>query len=653
MSTRPGSGDDRREREFRPDEEEDEFEPIGDYAAIGNSHSVALVSRSGSLDWWCPLRFDHPPVFAALLDRERGGHFAVRPEGEFSVERRYRQETNVLETEFRTGTGRFRLVDLIPLASDDPGREELEMHHGILREVECLEGRVDLRVSYRPRWEYGCRAADLEERGSTGIYSEEEDEALLFRTDLPVEIGEDGEAARGRVELMEDDRAHLAVTFARREPLLVPALGHGARKVIDRASDWWRDWSRETDYEGPYRDAVLRSGLALKLLTYAPSGAIVAAPTTSLPEEIGGEQNWDYRYCWLRDATMTAVALLELGEPEHADSFLNWLLHATGRSQPELRVLYDVFGHPPPRERTLEHLGGYRGSTPVRVGNGAVDQRQLDVYGEVIGAARAMAERGGELGRARSRALRGFGDVVCESWTEPDRGIWEVRSGRHHHTLSKAQCWLALDDLLALHRNGRIEVPADRYRQEKNAIGETIESRGWNEEAGSYVSRFGGTEVDASLLLLALRGYVEPDSDRMLSTWQRIRSELEVDGLYRRYGASYDDGLSGEEAAFGICSFWAAEYLASTGDVQAAREQFERTLRCANDVGLFSEEVDPESGTLLGNFPQAFTHLGLIGAALCIGRVEEGGYEAAGTHRRPGQRGREGADDGLDGRGEP
>lgn len=606
------------------------FAPIEDYAALGNCHSMALVSRHGSIDWWCPQRFDHPSVFAAILDDRVGGRFSVRFRDPVRVERRYREGTNVLETEFRGRRGTLRLVDCVPVAADE-STEVLDVHHGIVRRLECTAGRVEVDVVYEPRWDYGRVPAQLKRRGSLGLYTEHRADALVLRSQLPLEITPGGEAARGSATMHEGDRARLVLSFARREPLVISDLDAGVDRTIEQTAAWWRSWSDGTTYEGPYRDAVRRSGLVLRMLAFAPSGAIVAAPTTSLPEEIGGDRNWDYRYCWLRDASMTVEALLELGDEALGEAFLDWMLHATRLTQPDLGVLYDVFGNGNVDERTLEHLSGYRGSSPVRVGNAASSQVQLDVYGEVVGAAKEFVLHGGVLGKTRGKILRGLGETVCRRWREPDHGIWEVRSGRRHHTLSKVQCWRALNDLLELAERGHLDVPVDRFRVEREAIRTAVETSGWSEERRSYVSWFGGSVVDASLLLLGLHGYAAAGAPRMHATWECIDEELEHDGMLRRYGKDYADGVTGSEGMFGICTFWAAAYLAALGRVDAARHRFERMLGRANDVGLFAEEIDPSSGAFLGNFPQAFTHVGLVGAALAIRRAERDDSQRGGS----------------------
>lgn len=580
---------------------------------------MALISRDGSLDWWCPERFDQPAVFAALLDADRGGRFQVSPAGPYAARRRYVGETNVLETTFLTATGSIRVVDLMPLADGTHRAGGVNPAHAILRRLEGVEGEVEVDVVYAPRFDYGSVVPRLRDGGSLGFLCSHRADALAFRSDFPLHLSVDDGTVSGRFVVRAGASGHLSMTFARGEPLVLPPIGPAAASQVASTLRWWERWAANCSYEGPFAAAVRRSALVLKLMAYAPSGAVVAAPTTSLPEEIGGVRNWDYRYCWLRDATMTTEALLDLGYDTEARAFLAWLLHATALTWPELQVVYDVFGRTRLRERTLDYLEGYQRSRPVRVGNAASEQFQLDVYGEVIGAAASFVRHGHTLSSAQARLLAALGYTVCRRWREPDDGLWEVRSGRRHHTHSKVMCWLALDRLLALADAGQLKVPRETFIRERDAIGAMIEEHAYN-RTGSYVSVLDGEDVDASLLVMALQGYVEPTAPRMRATYERVREQLGVHGLLRRYAARHDDGLPGRDAAFGLCSFWGVHYRALSGKIDAAHAEFEHVLSFANDVGLFAEEIDPATGAARGNFPQAFTHIGLINAAVALSR---------------------------------
>src|ERR687889_728460 len=599
------------------------YPPINDYALIGDCRSAGLVSRDGSLDWLCLPRFDSPSIFAAVLDAENGGRFLMRPIREFRTERRYLANTNVLETVFRTPTGACVLRDLMSVSSEEDKRAYLTPEHEVLRQLEGLEGEVEIEILYDPRPDYGRVRPLLEQRGPLGLRCEADGTSLTLHSELPLELTDGDRSARGTARIRSGEQTYLSLTYSIEAPAVVPLLGEAACGRIERTVRWWQEWANRCAYEGPYRDAVVRSALALKLMTYAPSGALVAAPTTSLPETIGGVRNWDYRYCWLRDASFTLRALSALSYYEEAEAFHGWVLHATRLTWPELQVLYDVFGEARLPERELPHLEGYAGSRPVRVGNDAHGQLQLDVYGEVLDAAARFVGRGGRFDRDTSRMLNGLGHTVCRRWREPDEGIWEGRSGRFHHTHSKVLCWVALDRLVKMHKAGRLEISADLFRAHRDAVRAEIAARGYNEQVGSYTRTFGGDEMDASLLTLPLYGYIEGTHPRMRSTCARIQEKLARDSLLYRYETGTDDGLPSGEGAFGICSFWAVECVARGGDVRAATRAFEWLLSYANDVGLFAEEIDPDTGAALGNFPQAFTHIGLINAALTLAGYQE------------------------------
>jgi len=590
---------------------------IEDYAIIGDCRSAALISREGSIDWLCWPRFDSPSLFAAILDQDKGGRFSVRPVAPARITRRYLGETNVLETTFVTDGGVLRLTDLMPVTSEADKRRSMWASHQILRRVECIEGAVDIEIRCDPRPSYGRESCRLKDRGALGLYFEKQGRAFVLRSEIPLRLSRTEEGVRQRHRLQAGDRHHLSAVYSEREPSFVPPLGEEAERRIGLTLDWWSAWSARCTYEGPHRDAVVRSALVLKLLAYAPSGAIIAAPTTSLPEWRGGTRNWDYRFCWLRDASLTLRALFDLGFPEEALAFLHWLTHSTRLTWPDLQILYDVHGETELAEEELTALSGFADSRPVRIGNQASDQFQLDIYGEVIDAAYAFVRQGGRLTAATARLLVGFGKTVCRRWREPDEGIWEVRAGRRHHTYSKAMCWVALDRLLQLHQAGKLRAPVEWFERERDALRAEIDARGFNQRLGSYVSVYEGDELDASLLLLARHGFIEPHSQRARGTRDAIIEALGSNGLLYRY-LGIDDGLPGDEGAFGICSFWAVDAYALAGELQAAEALFERVLGYANDLGLFAEEIDPADGSALGNFPQAFTHVGLIDAALSL-----------------------------------
>ncbi len=605
---------------------------INDYAVIGDCRSAALVSRDGSIDWLCWPRFDSASLFAALLDAEHGGRFRIRPTGAFRTERRYLPDTNVLETVFYGPHGSVALRDVMPVRAEEDKRDSFAPEHEVLRELEGLDGDVTLEIHYAPCPDYARMEPRLEARGLFGLFCRTGRGVTVLRSDVPLEMSPDRRTAGALVQIRSGERRSLSLSYSEEGPAVIPLLGPAAHERLMRSVNWWREWAARCAYQGPYRAAVVRSALALKLMTYAPSGAIVAAPTTSLPERIGGERNWDYRYCWLRDASFTLRALLGLGYQEEADAFFSWILHATRLTWPELQVVYSVFGEAHLPERELPHLAGHAGSRPVRIGNDAAGQLQLDVYGEVLDAAVRYARSGGHFDREARRMLSGLGQTVMKRWREPDEGIWEGRSGRSHHTYSKALCWVALDRLIELHERHGFDLDGERMRAEREQIRGEVETHGYNEEIQSYVQVFDGDQVDAALLTLPLYGYVDASHPRMAATRARIQAQLGSGPFVYRYAEGTDDGLSAGEGAFGICGFWAVECAALGGDFSSAVQAFDQLLDHANDVGLCAEEIDPATGEGLGNFPQAFTHVGLINAALTL--KERDGHAVAGQSVR-------------------
>lgn len=586
---------------------------IEDYAIIGDCRTAALISRCGSLDWLCLPDFSGSSVFARLLDKD-GGHFSIRPRSRFSAKRRYLYATPVLETVFETDSGSARILDLCPIV-DSVG--SLEPMREILRIVEGLKGSVDLEIEIAPRPNYGRARAALGRINDAVWRCAWSNELLLFNSSFP--LVEDGAVLRGAICVAVGTRQHLSVSYVQGDVGTIASLGSDADTRCEDTVAWWRKWSGTCKFDGPEKDAVLRSAITLKLLTFCLSGAIVAAPTTSMPEAIGEARNWDYRYCWLRDAGLTMTALVELGFHEEATAYLGWLLHATRLTRPNLSILYDVYGRTNLRARTLDWLAGYLNSRPVRVGNDAVMQFQLDVHGQVLAAAQAYAASGCTLDPKEAEMLARFGDVVCKRWQEPDNGIWEIPGDRRQYTFSKVMCWVALDKLLSLHEAEKIDVGSrkDVFRRTRAEIAECIESRGFSSLLESYTAELGGREVDAALLLMEGFGYRDARHPRMISTFARVDKELGCKGLLYRYPPEAD-GLKGREAAFGICSFLAVSHLAERGLIDEAKRRFDHVCSFGNAVGLFSEEIDPSSGCALGNFPQAFTHVGLIYAALSI-----------------------------------
>ena len=594
---------------------------IADYAVIGDCRSAALISRGGSLDWLCWPRFDSPSIFAALLDVERGGRFSISPSGRFRGERRYLPHTNVLRTRFEAAGGELSLTDFMPVCSGDGPSPAMQPEHSLLRLLRCERGEVEVEIVFDPRPDYARGRPPLEQLGKLGLRCDLGHAGLLtLSTNAPL-----GPSGRARLLLRGGQSLHFALALSRHLPAVLIGPGRGCGLALDDTVQLWRSWSRRLRYRGPWRALVERSALALKLLQFAPSGAIVAAPTTSLPERPGGDLNWDYRFCWVRDAALTARALFGLGHREEAETFISWGLNATTLSQPKLHVLYDLFGRQPRDERELQHLGGFGGARPVRIGNAAKRQLQLDTYGEAIEAAAYFVRNGGTIDRAVARMLVGFGSEIERGWEQPDEGIWEIRGVGRHFTHSRALCWCGLQRLIELHQKGHLQgAPVEKFARARDAIREQIETLGWSEGLQSYTRTLAGGDVDASLLLLPWYGYCKADSPRMKSTWRRIDRDLGGEhGLLRRYR---DGHLTEGEGAFGICSFWAAEYLALGGGTLAqAEERFDAVARYANDVGLFAEEIDGDTGAALGNFPQAFTHIGLINAALSIEqRAREG-----------------------------
>jgi GH15 family glucan-1,4-alpha-glucosidase len=589
------------------------YAPLRDYAAIGDGRTVALVARDGSIDWLPFPDLDSPSVLAAILDRERGGRFCLQPDRPFTATRRYLPETDVLETTFVTDHGSVRVTDALTLpdAALVPYRE-------LQRRIDGLSGRVPMRWRLEPRFGYAGWPLRLARRNEIPLASAGSDALALQSFGAGKPLVSEG-AIAGRFQVGEGSSALLALSFAHQEPLVLPTRDELARR-FDATCSSWRVWANNRAYEGPWRETVIRSALALKLLVYAPSGAIAAAATTSLPEEIGGERNWDYRYSWIRDSAFTIDAFLQLGCPAEAHAYFWWLMHATQLTHPRLNVLYRLDGGTRVQERRLP-FAGYRNSRPVNIGNGAAEQLQLDTYGELLQTVWLYTRGGNALDRDVARRFARIADYVCTNWHRPDAGIWEVRSRPAQFTQSKMLCVVALNRASRLAEQGMLpDKNPLRWHKEATGIRDFIDAHCWSEQKQSYVRSAGADELDASILLGVLHQYAEPGDERMRKSVDAIAREL-ADGPYvRRYTG--DDGLSGTEGAFVACSFWLAEALARTGRVRAAAELMEELVEVANDVGLYSEEIDPRTGEFLGNMPQGLSHLALISAAAAIAEAQ-------------------------------
>jgi GH15 family glucan-1,4-alpha-glucosidase len=600
--------------------------PIGDYALLSDCRSAALVSRAGSVDWLCFPRFDAPAVFARLLDPD-GGYFAICPVGDFEASRAYLDQTMALETTFRTGTGKVVLTDAMAVGRNDRGHDLGAGSPGVLlRRLVCTDGEVEVEVSYAPRPEYGLIHPILEVIPG-GVAARGGADRLLLSG--PAKWRVDGATATARLQVMAGQPVSFALAHGRMSepPLAAWDDGEVAARLEDTL-EGWRSWSAiHQTYEGPWRDLVQHSGRVLQALTFAPTGAIVAAPTTSLPETVGGERNWDYRYSWVRDACLTMEALWVAACPDEANKFFAFLAVAAAsqlRRGMDLQIMFGIGGERDLSERELPHLAGWRDSRPVRIGNGAWSQRQLDVYGELLDAAQRLVQQLGEIDRVTQQFLTAAADTAAGRWKEKDQGIWEIRGEPRHFLYSKLMCWAALNcaidiapQLNAAHRAGEWAAARDEIRA-------AILEQGWSEKAGAFTQAFGSDDLDASNLMLAITGFLPGDDPRMKATIDATAARLTDErGLVYRYLAH--DGLAGEEGTFLLCTFWLAQAQALAGEVERATATFERAIAAINDVGLLAEEIDAISGEMIGNFPQAFSHIGLINAAWAIAQAQERG----------------------------
>jgi GH15 family glucan-1,4-alpha-glucosidase len=593
--------------------------PIADYALLSDRHSSALVSRDGSVDWLALPRFDSPSVFGRLLG-ERAGFWRIRPVGDARVTRRYLDRTMVLETSFDTETGAVVVTDLMAMGPDNGGhRLGRNVPHLLVRRVECTRGSAELEMVYEPRPEYGLVTSLLADVAG-GVTARGGAEWLVLTSPVPVHLQQS--AADARLWVKQGDVLHFALHRSTLEqtPARVWSPEELAAQVANTI-EAWRSWSQlHQTYDGPWADLVHHSGRVLQALSFQPSGAIVAAATTSLPEGIGGERNWDYRFSWVRDASFTMEALWVAACPDEADDFFAFMTTAAASGVgPEvgLQIMFGIGGEHNLTEQHLDHLEGWRGSRPVRIGNGAWNQQQIDVYGELLGAAHRLTDQIGSIDDDTKRFLAACADSAAAHWQEKDQGIWEVRGDAQDFLYSKVMCWVALDRAIALASLIAAESRVDDWKRTRDEIWETVIERGWNERVGAFTQYFGSDALDASNLMMPIVGFLPANDPRMLSTIDAIARDL-TDGrglVYRYRTEGGVDGLAGDEGTFLLCTFWLAQALALSGQVDRATEVFERAIAFANDVGLLAEEVDPVTGELLGNFPQAFSHIGLVNAA--------------------------------------
>jgi GH15 family glucan-1,4-alpha-glucosidase len=590
---------------------------IADYGVIGDLRTVALVGVDGSIDWCCMPRFDGPSLFGALLDAEGGGRFRLGVAGAPRGAQRYVKRTGVLQTEFNAPTGAAVVTDFMPASLRGPMlHRPLEIH----RHVVCTEGSVDVEIVFQPGFDYAASSTLLFERRHGILATDGIDEAVALATSEPLEWQMGNGSARATCRLEAGDSLALVLRYD--DDDVRPIEHYLTEDALAETVAFWRDWASRIQYHGPYRDMVERSAITLKLMCYARTGAMVAAATTSLPEVLGGERNWDYRFTWLRDSCFTLHAFYVLGHRSEADHFMQFVKRVCRtKGCPHLQIMYGIDGRRDLPERELEHLEGYRGSAPVRIGNGAADQLQLDVYGEVLETAYIWS-RYFEMTEGTWHAIRELVDWVADNWRQKDSGMWEIRHELRHHVSSKVMCWVALDRGVRLAETHGLNGDVERWRREADACRADILEHGYSEEKGAFVAAYGSTDLDASALVIPMVKFLHRSDRRVQSTVRVIARELTTPDGSMAYRYRSDDGMRGEEGAFSICTFWLAQALAMIGDHEEGTRMFEQMLSRANHVGLYSEEVDPATGDFLGNFPQGLTHIALINCAHVLARLD-------------------------------
>ena len=600
-----------------------DYPDISDHGIIGDLQTAALIDREGTIDWFCCPRFDSPSVFGSLVDAERGGFCSIRPDtDDFVTKQLYLPDTAMLVTRFLTEAGVGEVIDFMPIT----GGEATDVHR-LVRKVRVVRGTMTFIGEIQPRFDYGRAPHTVEIVNGAGItFASDAGRLTLHRIGDPVlhdghragHVEPAGDGVRITITLDAGETTGVVLSSGDVEPRQLPQ--QELEDLYHQTREYWREWTDTSTYSGRWREIVSRSAITLKLMTYAPTGALVAAPTAALPEQVGGERNWDYRYTWIRDASFSVYALLGIGHIEEAEAFVKWLMdrihESVGDDSGPLKIMYRVDGSSDLVEESIDELDGYRGSRPVRVGNGAADQLQLDIYGEAMSAIHLADSHGLELPHRGWDQVRDMLDWVCDHWDQPDEGIWETRGGAKHFTYGRFMCWVALDRGIRLaQRRGR-PASIERWTAERDRIYEEVMSTGWNPDRGAFVQHVDTDVLDASLLLMPLMGFVAPRDPMWLSTMAAMEETLVSDSLVYRYDPSASpDGLRGSEGTFTLCSFWYVDALARSGRTSEARYIFEKMLTYANHLGLYAEEIGL-TGEQLGNFPQAFSHLALINAAV-------------------------------------
>lgn len=595
--------------------------PLADYALIGDTQSCALVSNDGSIDWLCLPNFDSEACFAAILDRESGGHWRIAPaQGVTEFERAYRGPTMVLETTLTTPSGTVAVVDLMAIdeRTDPRAPRGIRPRHIVVRQVEGIAGRVPMTMDFRPRFGYGDVTPWIRTRHGGVVEAVGGRDALDLVGTVPLRIDDDA-GVIGEFEVAAGERAAFVCSYHGSHLRVEPREATEAPALLASTEDFWRQWAGRFVHEGRWHDPVLRSMLTLKALTFSPTGGVVAAPTTSLPEQIGGPRNWDYRFCWLRDATFTLGVLLHHGYTEEAAEWRDWLLRAVAGDPQDMQIMYGLHGERHLYEHELPWLSGYEGSRPVRIGNAAHGQFQLDVYGEVMDSFHLARRAGLETSSEAWELELRMAEFVAQRWDEPDEGIWEFRSGPRHFTHSKVMAWVAIDRAVRAVEEFGLEGPVAKWRALRDEIKRAVLEHGVHDRHQRFKQAYDIDELDASLLMLPLVGFIEADAPVMRATIEQIREELVVDGFVLRYRTDLvDDGLPPGEATFLMCTFWLVDCLVLLGRDRDAEDMFERLCALANDVGLFGEQYDPQLRRMLGNFPQAFSHVALVTSAMAL-----------------------------------